>query len=311
MPHCSAFAPCGLLELTSAKPLAETIYDASVASYGGQIATGEGSRLEAHLYAQAIEVAAARTTLLQAGREILPSGVLAMLTERERELGIVPPAGDTVAQRRGVIAARSRLPIAPTQTNVENALRDVLGSDFLEFLTVAEADAVKWPTTATATQLHFADTSTAIKLVSITDGAMPGTQTVAYADVPLPLSPQPAAPTNILAGDVLLVDAGQYDRAETVTVTAAGVGTFTATFASAHDAGCFATTASFPQWQSTKRTALVVTTATAAADPVKRGKVHDILRRMLRGVTTWAITPGGPFVLNQSLLDVHLFDVLP
>lgn len=307
MPHCSAFTPCGLLALSAAKPLAETIYDAAVASYGGQVATGEGSRLEAHLYAQAIEVAAARTTLLQAGAEVLPSGVLAMISEREREYGIVPPDGDTVAERRGVIAARTRLPIEPTPSNLINALRDVLGAEFIEVRTVAEADAVKWPTSVTATQLHFADSATPIKVVRLTDAVMSGTHSVPYADVPLPLSPQPAAPVDVLAGDVFLVDAGQFDRAETVTVAAAGTGTFTATFSSAHDAGCIATTSSFPQWQSTKRTVLCVVTSRAAADPVARGKVHDILRRMLRIVTTWAITPGGPFVLDQSLLDVHLF----
>lgn len=291
-------------------PLAESIYDASVASYGGQVSTDEGSRLAAHLYAQSIEVAAARATLLAAGREVLPLGALAMLPERERELDIVPPAGDTVTERRGVVAARSRLPIEPTQANVENALRDVLAAAFTAYRQVAVTDAVAWPPDAGDRQLNLQLPTVPLKFVRVVVATMPGARTVSYQDVPLPLSPQPSAATDVLVGDVLLVEPENSARSEAVAVTAVGAGTFTATFSYAHDAWCLATTAPFPQWHSTKRTALVVATAAAAADPETRRKVHEIMARMARAVSTWSITPGGPFVLDQSLLDVHLFGAL-
>lgn len=311
MPRCSAFTPCGLLRLEDAEPLAESIYRTAVASYGGQLSTEDGSRMDAHLYAQSIEIAAARTTLLQAGAEVLPSGVLAMLATREAEYGVVPSPADTVSQRRGVLAARKLLPIEPTQTNIEIALASAVGDAFVEFRTTATDDATMWPTTADDPALLFAAAATPRKLVQITDAVVPGSQTVTYADVPVPMSPQPAPPTDVLVGDVLLVDPANPGRSERVTVTAAGVGTFTATFTSAHDDDALATTASFPQWQSTKRHALVVLTPAGAADPETRRKVHDVMVRAARGVSTWAITSGGPFILDQSLMNLHLFDAIP
>lgn len=307
----SAFAPYGLADYSANEPLAEAIYRSSVASYGGQLSTEEGSRLDAHLYAQSIAIAAARTTLLQAGGEVLPSGVLSQLAEREREFGVIPAASDTVTERRGVLAARKLLPIEPTQTNVEIALASAVGDAFVAYRTTAVDDATQWPTTPTDPALLFAADATPRKLVQLTDAAMPGSQTVSYADVPLPLSPQPAPPTDVLVGDVLLVDPQNPGRSERVTVTAAGVGTFTATFTNAHDVGALATSASFPQWQSTKRHALVVLTAAGAADPETRRKVHDVMVRAARGVSTWAITSGGPFILNQSLMNLHLFAAIP
>ncbi len=311
MPHCSAWTPCGLLTLSDEKPLAQAIYESSAAAYGGQISTEEGSRLDAHLYAQSIAIAAARTTLLQAGGEVLPAGALAFLAEREREYGVIPAAGDTVSDRRGVLASRKLLPIEPTQTNVEIALSSAVGDAFVAYLTTSSSAATKWPSAANATQLLFAAASTPRKLVALADGVMPGAQTITYADVPMPLSPQPAPPTDVLVGDVLLVDPNNPGRSERVTVSAVGVGTFTGTFANAHDAGCLAMTESFPQWQSTKRHALVVLTAAGAADPETRRKVHDVMVRAARAVSTWSITSGGPFVLNQSLLNQHLFSALP
>lgn len=311
MPHCSAFTPCGLLKLEDAEPLAEAIYRTSVASYGGQLSTEEGSRLDAHLYAQSIEIAAARTTLLQAGAEVLPSGVLSQLAEREREYGVIPSPGDTVSDRRGVLAARKLLPIGPTQTNIEIALQAAVGDAFVEYRTTTTAAATKWPTTASDPALLFAAASTPRKLVRLTDAVMPGAQTVTYADVPVPLSPQPTPPTDVLVGDVLLVDPGNSGRSERVTVTGVGVGTFTATFVNAHDLGALATSGSYPQWQSTKRHALVVLTAAGAAAPETRRKVHDVMARAARGVSTWAITSGGPFILNQSLMNLHLFAAIP
>ena len=311
MPRCSAWTPCGLLKLEDAEPLAEAIYRTSVAAYGGQLSADDGSRLDAHLYAQAIEIAAARTTLLQAGAEASPSSALAMLAEREREYGVIPSPTDTVSQRRGVLAARKLLPIEPTQTNIEIALRAAIGDAFVESRTTAVDDAVLWPATADDPALLFAAAATPRKLVQLTDAVMPGAQTVTYADVPVPMSPQPAPPTDVLVGDVLLVDPGNRLRAERVTVTAASAGTFTATFANAHDDGALATTASFPQWQSTKRHSLVVLTPAGAADPETRRKVNDVMARVARGVSTWAITSGGPFILNQSLMNLHLFAALP
>lgn len=304
MPHCSAWTPCGLLTLSDEKPLAQAIYESSAAAYGGQISTEEGSRLDAHLYAQAIGLAAASATIQHAAAQAFPSGLLEMLPVRERELQIVPGPTDTVAERRAVVAARRRLPLPPTRTNIENALRDVLGDDFLELRTTSAAGAFVWPASASATQLHFAAPNAPIKYARLADAVTPGARTVPYQSVSLPMSPQPAPSPDILVDDVLLVDPENSARSETVTVTAANAGAFTATFTQAHDEGCLATTASLPQWQSSKRASLIIVSASAARDPVKRAKVDDIMRRMARAVSTWSITSGGPFKVGRGRLGV-------
>jgi len=66
----------------------------------------------------------------------------------------------------------------------------------------------------------------------------------------------------------------------------------------------------YPYWTSSKRHSLVVLTASAAADPEKRRKVHELMGRLARGVSTWDIAaesaPGfaGPFRVGEGRLGM-------
>lgn len=123
-----------------------------------------------------------------------------------------------------------------------------------------------------------------------------------------------APPVQIAKGDHLTVDPGNWGLAERVEVLDAEIDgdrrRFLATFDRPHGAGAYAGTGTLPLWLSTKRHVLVIVTATASIDPLKRAKVNALFRRMMRGPTTWDMvqpsSPGlqvvGPFELGVSPL---------
>ena len=61
----------------------------------------------------------------------------------------------------------------------------------------------------------------------------------------------------------------------------------------------------WPYWTSTKRHYLVEVTASAAQDPEARRQIHALMRRMARGVSTWAICGNaGPFTIGSPTLGI-------
>lgn len=103
----------------------------------------------------------------------------------------------------------------------------------------------------------------------------------------------------LVAGERVVVDAGNTSQMETVTVTAvantAPSGTtpgylyFRAIFNKSHDINAPMTTGSIPYWWSTQRLNLFVLSAAAATDATMRAKLDALLAKVLRGVSTWAI----------------------
>jgi hypothetical protein len=89
-----------------------------------------------------------------------------------------------------------------------------------------------------------------------------------------------------------------------------------ATFNNPHSAGALASNMAYPYWLSTKRFNLVVLEATAAADPETRRKINELLDRMVRAVSTWAIVqedPGaaghtGTFLADTSGSDTQTME---
>jgi hypothetical protein len=67
-----------------------------------------------------------------------------------------------------------------------------------------------------------------------------------------------------------------------------------ATFNHPHTAGVIFTNTPFPLWMSTKRFNLVVVDASVATDPETRRKIHELLGRMVRAVSTWNIVQEDP-----------------
>jgi hypothetical protein len=122
------------------------------------------------------------------------------------------------------------------------------------------------------------------------------------------------AEINLVRGDVMVVDPGNWGLAEKVTVIdSSGSGptrTLTACFDEPHSANVYATTGTMPMWTSTKRHVLIVVTAAAAISVAMRAKINALLATVMRGPTTWDIveptSPGadtvGPFTLGESPL---------
>lgn len=105
----------------------------------------------------------------------------------------------------------------------------------------------------------------------------------------------------LVTGDVVVVDAGNTNRMERVTVTGVantppsgsnatpGYLYFQATFQNSHDVGARMTTGTFPYWWSTQRANFIVLRTPPASDPPTRQKVNALLAKLLRAVDVWSI----------------------
>lgn len=311
--------------MTSKPSDAEMLYRAKIAALGGQYGEGDDldPRMDAKAYAEAIREAVIRMLLRRAGEQLLPSKLVDMLPVREAEYGVVPGPNDSIATRRAVLVARAKVPRGSSLINMNNALRDLLGDDFVRIKT-READdpseSVDWPTNLGDQPMNLQRPDVPLKLVRLLDPVVTlGTElTIQYE-----LASGPALLTRaqeLAAGDVLVVSPETLGMEERVTVIAAGQSEgpnfLRAIFTKAHDAGCLGTTQPFPMWTTTRRTILIVLKAAAAIDPEKRRKVHELMARIARGVTQWSIVQEtfvgpistfGPFVLDQSPLDATPF----
>ena len=77
-----------------------------------------------------------------------------------------------------------------------------------------------------------------------------------------------------------------------------------ATFANGHEAGSILAVQPFPYWISNRRHWTVQLTPTAAATPEIRRQVNRLMRKVVRGVSTWrVIGSAGPFLLGSSPLN--------
>lgn len=333
MPLYSAFAPYGMMAYSSKPTHAESLYRSMVKGVGnepgsdeakGTLSTAEGSRMEAKIYADAMALARARYVLEHAGAQVFPEQLVEMLDVREKEYGVTPGPRETVDERRDAVAAAFLLPRGAAKTEVENALLTLLGDRFVAYRPTPTSEAAQWPTALGDQPQNLQLPSVPRKLIRLTEDVLSGLgapQFVRYERfVP---DANPSAPLHsLLIGDVLVIDGGDLDRVETVTVTDLSFdepifegpiyATFQATFNNPHNAGVPGTTAPWPLWVSTKRHNLIVLTEEAALDPDARRKVNEQLRKQLRGVSTWQITaessPGsmmlGPFTVGGGKLGI-------
>jgi len=327
MPLLSAFAPLGMLAMSSAPSHAERFYDAMVADITNPadgkpaMAVTSGSRMDGFIYAAAMQMARARYALEHAGAEIRPTCVTESIAKREDEYGAAPTDGDNLKTRRAVLAARRLLPLGCAQTNVESALIELLGEDFLAYLPTPLEDKVNWPL-AIADQpmnLQRADIpNVLLRTVDSVSGGVPGSLTIRYDAL------DPATTVTSLRvgiGDKVVVDAGNPDFAEVVTVTDTDIvagspayRTLTGVFTQPHPAGAVCVVGDWPYWHSTKRTSLVILAEAAAEDQETRRKVNDLMGRMAREVSRWAIAGGsgsygvggsaGPFKIGVGKIGV-------
>ncbi|MEJ7728227.1 MAG: hypothetical protein WKG00_03345 [Polyangiaceae bacterium] len=245
----------------------------------------------------------------RAGRQTLPADVLELLPAREDEYGLLPGPHDTIADRRQAYAARKRQRGGADRLNVERELRAALGDDFLVLRETPIDEAAVWPASAGDQPMNLQRPETPRKLVRILDPISTGfgvVQEVEYERI---------ESESLLVGETIVVEPDVLGISERVTVEYVDAGGsqrwLSATFNEPHTAGCMATTAPWPWWRSTKRHSLVVLTEEAAANPVKRNKVHDVMRRLARGVSTWDVTSSadgltttGPFTIGGGMIGI-------
>lgn len=320
MPLLSAFTPCGLFEFTGEVARAETLYRTFVAALGGGAALSfePGTHNRADAYATAMVVAEADASLRRAGNELHPETAYEMLPAHEDALGITPGFYDSVAERRSAASARNKASRGSREEALDGALSTLLGADFVASYIIPLADKEMWPATYGTAPALFTRPDTIAKTLRLLDPIAPDFATSGVVTVPYENWDTGRADELVVKGDRLLIEGEIPDGAEIVTVTGVeGSGlarAFTATFTKPHALGASATNKPTPIGWSTRRHILIVLKTAAARDVEKRRKVHDLLTRMVRAVTTWSIVHDaidGLGLMTAYQLDVDSLDTTP
>lgn len=296
----SAFAPFGHLRFSSRPTHGQRIYGDMARQLGGGENYSEGfdSLAMARVYANAMAFARGLYTLERAGNQYRPDRALEILPALERDFGLIPDPGDRLGERRRALAAAMRIARGARRSNVESVLRDVLGEHFIAYITTDAEDAAL-STEDPASVGVYAPPGTQRSVFRLLDPVlMPGApNAVRYESVA-------GARPELLAGDRVIVDAGDYGRAEAVTIEGVEVSTdgasnLTATFLHPHDRGTVIATGRHPNQTTSKRHNVIVLSEEAIRVDRLRNKANRVLRRLLRGVSTWTLTcadPGAPAV---------------
>lgn len=313
----SLFTPNGLLLFKGGKPLAEAIHATAVRLFtdgrAGGLSRELGSFVDCFSFALARVVARAQLRQERLAGEMLAEKAYELLAQLEEEHGLRPAFGDTIATRRDALLVRLRAREGSRRPSLEQALRDLLGDDYVGIhIADPDTEVVNWPTSLGDDPQMFGAPDMPRKLVTITNPISDlGLQFATY----VPVDPAPTDDTEqtLLVGDKIVVGVENLGTAEPVTVTAVslsgeGVGPllFQAVFAKAHEPGCLAVAMPFPAWGSSQRHIWVVVSATAAVDAETRRKVDETMARMVTGVTTWSISPegaagtAGPWTLDHE-----------
>lgn len=291
MPLFSSFTPFGSLEYSSDPSLVEKFYDANIANLNTHpdenFDIHPGTNIDAQIYARSRVQAAAVYTLRRAYNNASPGGATETLPLLESEFQVLPGPQDSIPDRRAVLAARALLPLGATFINITNALTALLGTGFKYYRVTTAAEAVNYPTNGGDQPGNFTLPSTVIKNYRLTYGVSIGLgspQTVIYLATALGTPP-------LLNGDKLVIEPEIFGQTESVEVSSTTATTFVATFDKSHEPNCYVTTTPYPFWISTQRKAFIIVTRAVAEDAEKRRRIHELMNRMARGVSTWDILP--------------------
>lgn len=316
----SAFATFGFLKFSGKEPTSQTVYRTLSNNLGTPYAAETGA-IGADKYATAMAIARGQAALDRADAQTLVGRTVPeLLPAREHEMGVVPPLRAGYDERISLLKARQRISLGAKRSNVSTMLAQALGDRFLCLRITHPSEIVATPSALSANWGSWESPKVPRKLWrSLYPVSFVGTpQWVGYE-----LYPGGAASELFTVGDRVVVDTGNPERFETVTVTEVGylfgqpLQIFKATFTKPHDIGTPLRAGRLPIWSSNARHYLVVVTPKASIDPEARRIVHEIMRSTVRCTSRWSIvaasTPGtiDEFTIGTGYgLDVTVFDGL-
>ncbi|MBA2687507.1 MAG: hypothetical protein H0U64_05355 [Gemmatimonadaceae bacterium] len=280
---------------SSRPPHGQRIYEAMRDTQGDAYDTDFDSLQQARLYAQAMCVGAAQYQLDRAANNRNPLKATELLPSLERDYQIVSAYGATLTDRRRVVAARALTTRGARREAIEDALRTLLGADFIAYETTATADIEKFPSTPGDIGV-FARAGSQKKLIQITGY-------VSTINIPTTVDFTSLGGTDApIAGESYTVEPDSRNpNIEKITVSSVTPTTITATFTKPHVAGTIATRP-HPVFISSKRYSRVVVTFAAATNQETRRKINEQMKRQLRGVSQWCIVQAGTFHLGHATL---------
>lgn len=244
----------------------------------------------AHFYAHARAIARAKSTLRRAAISADPvRATVELLENHEADYGIVTSGGLRPHQRRARLAVAASLPLGGNLANIFATLSAALGTRFLGLRVLTPAEATVVPSSPTAGAGVYASRArprVALKLVDpiAWNGGAQWVDCVPLSPLEFPDLPQ-ANTKAVLEPDV-------DGLAETVTILGArrsgSVIQLEIENLRPHGAGAPLVTGPSPLQWSTKRTYLVAIKM-ALGEERYATQVHEIMRRLVRGVSTWRI----------------------
>lgn len=284
----------GGFRFSSRKPHGRAIYEALKASQGDTYEESFDGRQSARLYAAAMALAAAKYQIDRAINNASPLTATELLPQIERDYQIVPGFAQTMQERRIVADARRRVTRGSRRESVEDALRTLLGSDFIAYETTDSSERSVWPA-------QPGDVG-AFKRVGSPKKGFRLTQNVRRVGEPFTVGIVAIEGLELpVPGETYTVETDtRHPYIEKITISAATSSSITATFTKPHLFGAFAMSP-LPVWTSHQRYSRIVVKAVAARSPETRRKVNEVMARMLRGVSRWCIVSNeGTFRLGNA-----------
>jgi hypothetical protein len=284
MSQFDAFSPFGVFRFSSRKSPLRKIYEQMKEDLGPAL---QGPVNDALVYAASCGLGLAQLQQEAAAAQDDPNRVSYLLSELEKDYQLYPSPTDSDNARRAALKVRINIARGSTVANVNNGLRDIIGSGFIVAYCRwgGPVDECDFPGMGSSNPPYIAPPSSPRRYVKTANRVFAGQQTV-YYDV------KSSDGNPITIGDRVTVDPGKHGRHETVTVTAATQYTFTATFTKAHEGGALATTASFPYWGSWACHTIVRVTSDVLDNPTLLAKINEFMDGIMTCVSTWDVVTG-------------------
>lgn len=299
MPLTSAFTPPGHFAFSSKPSHGESIYRTLRANFGDVFLTDFDGLQQARLYAQAMCFASAQYQFDRALNNRKPSTATELLPVLEHDYQVIPSPHATLNERRDFLTAFQKIGRGNRREAIEDALRTLLGSDFIAYRTTARSDIVATPASPSTPGVFLA--AGAKKKVFSIDVAV----SVVGSPITVPFTSLGGTDTP-LVGETYCVDPDPRRNIEQVTIAGVGVGTITTIFTHSHEPGTLAARP-HPFWSSNQRYSVVVLSHLGKAwnDPETRRKINELMARAVRGVSTWdIISDAGTFVLDDPVRGI-------